>query len=203
MQPFETLTAVAAPIAANNVDTDQIFPARFSSKNRLDGQFGTYFLHDRRFDRTGAPITDFILNDPRLQQIGIIVAGANYGAGSGRPGAIFSHLDYGVRAIIAESYGPVFSSAAYKSGLLTIEVGRTEAAALRDYLLTNLGSSITIDLPHQHILAGENRIPFEIDSFVKRIIVSGLSEIDLSLGFAEAIGAFEEQQELTRPWLFA
>ncbi len=202
MAGFTTFTATAAPIAASNVDTDQIFPARFSSKNRADGNFGTYFLHDRRFDPSGVPITDFILNDPRLQDVGIIVAAANYGAGSGRPGAIFSHLDYGIRAIIAESYGPVFLSAAYKSGLLTIEVGPADAEALRARLLADLGSAVTIDLPAQTITAGDLRIDFAIDPFVKRIVAEGLSETDLTLSFSDLIDAFETNKRRTEPWLF-
>ena len=131
MARFDTLTAVAAPLAIDNIDTDQIFPARFANRQRQDGNFGIYYLHDRRFDRDGNPRPDFILNDKRLQGAKIVVAAANYACGSGRSGAIFDQIDFGIRAIVAESFGAVFSSVAYKSGILTIQLSRDEVAAIR------------------------------------------------------------------------
>src|ERR1700761_7221970 len=120
MTHFEVLKARAVPFTMDNVDTDQIFPSRFVSKDRADGEYGDYFLHDQRFDEAGNLKSQFILNDQRYHGARIIVASANYACGSARPGAIYSHLDYGISAIIAESYGSVFPTVAYKSGLLTI-----------------------------------------------------------------------------------
>jgi 3-isopropylmalate/(R)-2-methylmalate dehydratase small subunit len=203
MARFDTLTAVAAPLVIDNLDTDQIFPARFSSRNRNDGQFGTYFLHDHRFDETGQARAGFILNDARLAGTRILVASENYACGSGRAGAIFSHVDYGIRAIIAESFGSVFSAVAYKSGLLTIPLARDEIRFLQDRLLQNLGSPITIDLPGQVILVpGAAPIRFEIDHFVKRLIMDGLREIELTLGLEPEIAAFESRQRALLPWVF-
>jgi 3-isopropylmalate/(R)-2-methylmalate dehydratase small subunit len=204
MAGFTTLTAVAAPIAMDNLDTDQIFPARFSSKDRRDGQFGTYFLHDLRFDRYGKPNPDFILNEPKLKTAKILVGASNYACGSGRPGAIFSHVDFGVRAVIAESFGAVFSSIAYKSGLLTIPLPREEVTRLRDQLAASAGAEITIDLAGQTIIAPDGAaFRFEIDHFVKRMIMEGLSEIDLTLGLHERITEFDARQRISLPWIFA
>jgi 3-isopropylmalate/(R)-2-methylmalate dehydratase small subunit len=181
MAQFDKLTAVAAPIVTDNIDTDQIFPARFMSKDRADGMFGNYFLHDQRFDENGSKRDDFILNDKRLKNARIIVASANYACGSARPGAIFSHLDYGVHAVIAESFGPLFAAVAYKSGLLTVRLTKEETKYLRDKLLENIGAEITIDLDHQVVVAPDGRaFEFEIDHFVKRMFMEGLSEIDLT-----------------------
>lgn len=202
MPGFQTLTAVAAPIIADNVDTDQIFPARFTSKNRADGTFASYFLHDRRFDEDGNPRIDFILNDERLRNAQIIVASANYACGSARPGAIYSHLDYGIRAVIAESFGPIFPTVAFKSGLLTIELGKAAASCIRDQLLDNLGAEVTIDLVQQFVAAPDGtRFAFGIDHFVKRMFIEGVSEIDLTLGLVDKIEAFEARQRIAMPWL--
>src|SRR3954454_22381581 len=109
MAKFEELKAIAIPLGFDNIDTDQIFPSRFSSKNRADGMFGEYLLHDHRFDDNGVKKRDFIFNDERLQGAQILVAAGNYACGSARPGAVFAHIDYGFRALIAESFGPVFA----------------------------------------------------------------------------------------------
>lgn len=203
MMHFETLTAVAAPMVKNNIDTDQIFPARFSSRNRDNGDFGTYFFYDQRFDEEGNKRPDFILNDERLKNVKIIVAAGNYACGSGRPGAIYAHIDYGIQAVIAESFGPVMPTVAFKFGLLPIQIQKSEAQDLRGKLLETPGSEITIDLRSQTIIAPDgNRISFEIDHFVKRMFMEGLSEIELTLTFQDKINEFEAQHRTTVPWIF-
>jgi 3-isopropylmalate/(R)-2-methylmalate dehydratase small subunit len=203
MARFETITAVAAPIAMDKIDTDQVLPSRFQSKRREDGAFGSYFLHDLRFDENGRERANFILNDKRLSDVQIIVAAENYACGSGRVGAIYAHIDYGIRAIIAESFGPVFSAVAYKSGLLTIQLDREKVAFLRRSLLENLGACLTIDLPRQRVTApAGTQFDFEIDPFVKRIIMEGLNEIEFTLALERRIEAFEARQRTALPWVF-
>lgn len=202
MAGFETLTAAAVPIATDNVDTDQIFPSRFTSKNRDDGGFGRCFLHDWRFDANGRPNEDCLLNDPRLADAKIIVAAANYACGSARPGAIYSHVDHGIQAVIAESFGPVFPTVAFKSGLLTIRLSRDETRRLREQLLASLGSSVTIDLRQQVVVAPDGeRIAFDMDPFAKRMFIEGLSEIELTLQLVDRIEAFEARHRAALPWL--
>ena len=203
MARFDMLTAVAAPITTDNVDTDQIFPSRFSSKDRADGKFGTYFLHDQRFDASGNRNESFILNDERLRDARIIVASQNYACGSARPGAIYSHLDYGIEAIIAESFGPVFPTVAYKSGLLTIRLAGADTEYMRNRLLESLGSQITVDLKRQRVVSPDGKeFPFEIDHFVKRMFMEGLSEIDLTLGYRAKIEALEARLRSELPWVY-
>jgi 3-isopropylmalate/(R)-2-methylmalate dehydratase small subunit len=203
MTRFETVTAVAAPIAMDKIDTDQILPGRFQSKGREGGAFGSYFLHDLRFDENGRERPSFILNDKRLSDVQIIVAAENYACGSGRLGAIFAHIDYGIRAIIAESFGPVFSAVAYKSGLLTIQLDREKVAFLRQSLFENLGACLTIDLARQLVMAPSGtHFGFDIDPFVKRIIMEGLNEIEFTLAMEPLIDAFEVRQRAALPWVF-
>ena len=204
MARFDILTAVAAPLAIDNIDTDQVFPARFTSRLRDGGDFGFSYLHDRRFDKNGNPVEDFILNDKRLHDVQIIVAGSNYACGSGRAGALVAQVDYGLRAVIADSFGAVFSSVAYKSGILTVQLSHQQVANLTGQLMANLGTIITIDLPEQVVVAPDGtRMGFQIDPFEKRMIAEGLNEIDFTLALDSAISAFEARQRVGMPWVFA
>lgn len=203
MAIFDTLTAVAAPLGTDNIDTDQIFPARFSSRRRENGEFGTYFFHDQRYDSEGKENKDFVLNDIRFKGAKIIVGAGNYACGSGRIGAIYAHIDFGIRAVIAESFGPVFPQVAYKSGLLTIQVSKENANSLRGNLISKPGSKITIDLNIQKILLADAApIEFEIDCFVKQMLLKGVQEIDITLTHREHIENFEARHKTRLPWLY-
>jgi 3-isopropylmalate/(R)-2-methylmalate dehydratase small subunit len=202
MAKFERLTAVAAPIAIDNVDTDQIFPARYISKDRRDGMYGRYFLHDLRFFEDGSPRPSFVLNQTALCNVKIVVASANYACGSARPGAIYSHLDYGIQAIIAESYGPLFPTVAFKSGLLTIQLDADACRRLRHCLEEDIGAAITIDLNEQRVTGpdGEN-FYFLIDQFIKQMFVQGVNEIDLTLKHVKEIEEFEKRHKSIFTWI--
>ena len=203
MRKFEVLMAVAAPLETNNIDTDQIFPARFTSRDRKERGYGDYYLHDLRYDESGHARRDFVLNDARLKDAQIIVAGANYACGSARPGAIYTHVDHGVRAVVAESFGPLFSAVAYKSGLLTVQLEPEEIADLRKQLSDNRGALVTLDLPKQTVRAPNGaRYAFAIDPFVKRMLVEGIDEIQLTLSFAKQIDDFTECRRQQMPWIF-
>ncbi len=102
MKPFTTLTAVAAPLDMANIDTDRIIPVRFLRKLRNEkAGYDPYLFHDMRFDNSGGEIPDFVLNRPAYRKAGILVAGANFGCGSSREGAVYALLDYGIRAVIS------------------------------------------------------------------------------------------------------
>lgn len=203
MAKLEKLTSVAVPIVANNVDTDQIFPSRFTGRSRTGGAFSTYFFHDCRFGPAGNKLGDFILNDARMVGAQIIVAADNYACGSARPGAVYAHTDYGIRVIIAESFGPVFAAVAYKAGLLTIQLTADHVKNLREQLLGRLGAEITVDLREQFVVAPNGtHLAFDIDPFVKKIVMGGLSEIELTLGLKDKLDEFETRQRHSLPWLF-
>jgi len=194
---------VAIPIDIDNVDTDQIFPSRFISKRREDGMYGRYFLHDQRFHEDGSERPEFVVNDPRLRDARIIVAAANYACGSARPGAIFAHIDYGIQVIIAESFGPVFPTVSFKSGLLAIQLPRPAVTHIRDQLIDQVGAKVTVELGTQIVtLPDGRRFTFEIDPFVKRMLMEGLTEIDLTLRRSAEIEAFEARLRMTQPWLY-
>src|SRR5262245_2780312 len=119
MEPFTQLDAVAVSIAVPNVDTDQIIPARFLWRKRSDG-WGHLLFHDLRFEDDGAPKLGFVLNQPAYKDARIVIAGRNFGCGSSREQAVWSLYDYGVRAVIAPSFGDIFLNNSYQNGLLPI-----------------------------------------------------------------------------------
>lgn len=202
MSGIRTLTSPAVPLDANNIDTDQIFPTRFTGRPRENGAYARYFLHDQRFDADGEAIPSSPLNDPGLGGAQIVVAAENYACGSARPGAIHAHLDFGIRVIIAASFGPVFGSVAYKSGLLTIQLPSAQVDALRRMLLAAPGTALTVDLAEQTVSAPDGtRFGFEIDPFVRKIVMDGVSEIDLTLSHAADHARYESMRAQRMPWV--
>lgn len=201
MEKFERVTAVAAPIFARDVDTDQILPSRFQNRDRADGKYGGFLLHDHRVDAEGRS-KGFVLDDERMRNAKILVAAANYACGSARPGAVFSHLDFGIRAIVAESFGAVFPTVAFKYGLLTVQLPPDQVAALQEQLERSPGAEVTIDLPAQVVIAPDGQcFGFEIDAFAKRLLVEGLDQIGLTLRYEKDIERVEARRRAAMPWL--
>jgi len=174
MTPFKKLESVALPIPQVNVDTDQIVPARFLKKPRSD-DFGAYLFHDVRH-----------VLDPKYAGAKIVVAGRNFGCGSSREQAVWCLFDYGVRAVIAPSFGDIFFSNALKNGLLPVVLAEKVVSDLMDM------RTIKIDLEAQSV----NDIHhFDIAPFAKKCLLEGLDEIDFTLAQAERITAFEKSHQ--------
>ncbi len=203
MDTFITLTARAIPVDVDNVDNDQVIPARLMRKSRLDGQYGKYLFHDLRFNDDGSEKSDYIFNHAQFRNARIVVGAKNYACGSSRLGAVYVHYDYGVRAVIAETFGDVFYNNCIKNGILPIRVSEAEAAALRSALHAQPGASIAIDLPQQTVTSPDGAVyRFDIDAFAKRCLLGGLSDITLTLEHAQEIDAFEQQHAERMSWLF-
>jgi 3-isopropylmalate/(R)-2-methylmalate dehydratase small subunit len=195
MQPFTTLTAVAAPLDIANIDTDQLLPARFLKKPRSAG-YGQFLFQDER--RRGP---DFPLERPEYREAGILVADRNFGCGSSREGAVYALVDGGIRCVVAPSFGDIFASNAAKNGLLTVMLDDEAVAGLRARLRTRPGATLTIDLPAQIVIDPDDQaIHFEIDPFKKRCLVEGLDDVALTLEHADAIAAFDEAVARDEPW---
>jgi len=202
MDKFTTLKAVAAPIDMDNVDNDQVLPARFMRKQRSDDLYGTYLFHDLRFNDDGSVKPEFPLNRPAWRNAKIIVAAYNYSAGSSRLGAIYTHYDFGIRALIANSFGDVFFNNCFKNGILPIRLLPEVTAELRRQLHANPGAELNIDLPRQILtdtLGADHT--FDVDPFGKRCLLEGLSDISLTLKHEAQIRAFEERHWQALHWL--
>ena len=201
MEPFTTLTAVAAPIDIVNCDTDRIIPARFLRKPRVPG-YERWLFHDMRFDADGNERPDFILNQPAYRNAKILVAAANYGCGSSREQAVYVMYDYGIRSVIAPSFGDIHYGNALQNGLLPIVLPEDVCARLRAQLHEKPGATIGIDLPAQTVTGPDGTVyRFEIDPAAKERLVKGLDDVGLVLQHIERIEAFEERHLEVQPWV--
>lgn len=202
MQPFVTLTAVAAPYDRLNVDTDQILPARFLLKRRTDPAYPTFLFRDLRVRPDGTEDPTFVLNQPAYRGAKIFVGNANFGGGSSREAAAIAFDTYGIRCVIAVTFGDIFYNNCIKNGILPIRLSDDAAASLRRQLHAKPGATLTVDLPSQTVTDEEGRShPFEIDSFSKTCLLEGLSQIKLTLRHSDAIDAFEERYRKAISWV--
>ena len=157
MEPFKPLQAVAAPLAVSNIDTDQIIPARFLWRKRSEG-WGHLLFNDLRFNDDGSPRAHFVLTRPEYRDAQILVADRNFGCGSSREHAVWALYDYGIRTVIAPSFGDIFFNNSLQNGLLPVVLPDTTVAALLAALEQAPGTQIGIDLAAQHVSAPDGAL---------------------------------------------
>ena len=199
MTPFGLHQGLAAPLPLLNVDTDMIIPKQFLKTIKRSG-LGKNLFDEMRYDGTGHPKPDFVLNRTPWTTASILVAGANFGCGSSREHAPWALLDFGIRCVIAPSFADIFFNNCFKNGILPLVLPQDKV----DLLMTDAkaGQTLTIDLPAQTILRPDGSvIAFEIDAFRKRCLVEGLDDIGLTLVHEAAITAYEEKLKAERPWV--
>jgi 3-isopropylmalate/(R)-2-methylmalate dehydratase small subunit len=202
IERFETLKAVAIPLDRGNVDTDAIIPARFLKTIKRTG-LGEGLFHAWRFDESGKEVPDFTLNRLPYRGGRILVAGENFGCGSSREHAVWALIDYGVRAVIAPSFGDIFYNNGLKNGLLPVRLAQGEVRELVTQLHGSPGSEISVDLPAQTVTGPDGATyPFDIGSFPKECLLKGLDEIALTLGHEGEIARYERAGKKKSPWLF-
>jgi len=200
MQPFTELTAKAAPLDIANLDTDQIIPKQFLKTVAREG-LGKGLFYDLRFDATGKPRADFVLNDPRYAGAGVLICGDNFGCGSSREHAPWALLDYGVRCVIAPSFADIFYANCFQNGLLPIALPEREVRALMEEARGG-NHLFSVDLRSQTVTAPSGRtVRFEINPVLKAKLLDGLDSIGETLQQAETIDQFETRQANERPWL--
>jgi 3-isopropylmalate/(R)-2-methylmalate dehydratase small subunit len=190
MQPVSCFEGLAAPLPLDNVDTDQIIPARFLRKPR-DADYQRWLFHDLRFTPEGAPRPDFVLNRPPFDAATILVAGRNFGVGSSREAAVYALQAFGIRAVVAESFGDIHFANALKNGLIPIRLPPERVAALR--AAAEGGQlRLKVDLA-RGILASPDGTEdaFAIPAFARDCLLRGLDEIGLTLTHLPEIEAFE------------
>jgi 3-isopropylmalate/(R)-2-methylmalate dehydratase small subunit len=182
------------PLPMNNIDTDQIIPARFLktiSKQGLD----RHLFNDWRYDAQGQPKPDFILNQPRGQGAQILLAGDNFGCGSSREHAPWALTQFGFRAVISTSFADIFKQNSLKNALLPIMVPADAHAALFTLVERQPDAEVTVDLASQTISLPDGRqVEFPIDPFSKHCLLEGVDELGYILKNETAIAAFESQR---------
>ena len=201
MKPFTRHEGVAVPMDALNIDTDQILPARYLRKRKADPDYHLYLFHDLRFDADGAERPDFILNQPAWRGATVIVGNENFGGGSSREAAAFALDAYGMRCVIAPSFGDIFFSNCLKNGILPVRTSNEACARLRKILHARPGATLSIDLEAQTVTDPEGGVlSFDLDSFAKRNLMKGLSPIGLTMEHDAEIAAFEKAYAARAPW---
>ena len=201
MKPFTTLTAIAAPLDMANIDTDKIIPARYLRKPREPG-YDPYLFYDLRFDAAGRERPDFVLNQTAYRKAGILVAGANFGCGSSREGAVYAMLDHGIRSVIAPSFGDIHYANQLQNGMLPVILPEQVCSRLCEQLRATPGAEITVDLQSQTVAAPDRAVHrFEIDPVYRERLLQGLDEVGLLLQYLPQIEAFEQRHYGEMPWL--
>lgn len=193
IEPFSVLSSRTAVLPVDNIDTDQIIPARFLTTTQRSG-LGRHLFADWRRDAQNRPREDFVLNRPESDGARILVAGDNFGCGSSREHAPWALLDHGFRAVLSTSIADIFRSNALRNGLLTVAVdSRTHA-----WLLAHPGVEITLDLHKCELRRpGEASVEFQVEPFARHCMLHGVDPLGWLLSRAENIARFEEARACT------
>jgi 3-isopropylmalate/(R)-2-methylmalate dehydratase small subunit len=201
MDKFTTLTAVAAPMPMQNIDTDKVIPARFLKTIKRSG-LGVHLFDPMRYRPDGSENPDFILNQGAYRKAEILIAHENFGCGSSREHAPWALLDFGIRCIIAPDFADIFFNNSFKNGILPIRLPRAVCDQLMEDARQGDNARLTVDLDRQVVVRpnGEE-ISFEIDPFRKHLLLNGLDDIGQTLQHAKAIDSYETRQRQDQSWM--
>ena len=201
MEPFKTLSGVAAPIAMINVDTDMIIPKQFLKTIERTG-LGNALFHELRTRADGSPDPDFVLIKPAYKNAKILMAGANFGCGSSREHAPWALLDYGIRCVMAPSFADIFYNNCFKNGILPIVLPQETIDLLMDDAERGANAVVSVDLEKQEIRGPDGGcVKFDIDPFRKQCLLNGWDDIALTLRNEAKISGFEGRRKAEAPWL--
>lgn len=193
MQQFITITSTCLPIRTENIDTDQIIPARFLKTTSRKG-LGKFLFYDWRFDEKGKPKKSHF-HELNHESVKILLVGDNFGTGSSREHAVWALLDYGFKVIISSSFGDIFYSNSLKNGLLPIVVSASELEKLLSFIVKNPHTIMIVDLENQRLVVPtmEKTFDFAIDPFRKSCLLKGVDELGYILSFEKQINEFEKK----------
>ncbi len=193
MNPITSFTSRAVVLPANDIDTDQIIPARFLKTTDKLG-LGANLFSDWRYQADGSPKPDFVLNHPESQGAQILVAGSNFGCGSSREHAPWALQGFGFKAVVATSFADIFRNNSLKNGFLPVQISPDEHAALLKLLTIDPSAQLTVDLANQAlVLPDEESFTFPIDEFSKTCLLQGVDELGYLLGMDALIAAYENR----------
>ncbi|HBB01123.1 MAG: 3-isopropylmalate dehydratase small subunit [Bacteroidetes bacterium GWD2_45_23] len=194
MEKFQTITSTYVPLPIENVDTDQIIPARFLKATTREG-FGDNLFADWRYDKEGNPKADFVLNNP-IYSGQVLVAGKNFGSGSSREHAAWAIGGYGFKVVVSSFFADIFRNNALNNGILPVVVSDAFLSELFASSDKNPKATVTVNLEEQTIVNNEtgNSESFEINAYKKACLLKGLDDIDFLLSNKDKIEAFEQQR---------
>jgi len=194
MEKFQSLISTAVPVSIENIDTDQIIPARFLKATTRDG-FGENLFRDWRYNTDNTPKADFILNDNRFSGK-ILLGGKNFGCGSSREHAAWAIHDYGFKVVVSSFFADIFKNNALGNGLLPITVSPQFLQKLFTAIESNPAAEIKVDLPEQFIqlVATGEKESFEINAYKKECMINGYDNIDYLLSIKDKIKEYENKR---------
>ena len=192
MEPFTLLTSKFVAMPVNDIDTDQIIPARFLKVTDKKG-LGKNLFYDWRYNADGSPKPEFILN--RINDdVKILVAGDNFGCGSSREHAPWALTDFGFRAVISTGFADIFRNNAIKNGLLPVAVDADTLNELLDMAERGSAEMLTVDLPQQLLIFGDRRVFFPVDAFYKTCLLEGIDQLGYLQKFLPNVEAYERSR---------
>jgi 3-isopropylmalate/(R)-2-methylmalate dehydratase small subunit len=199
MEPFVCHSGVLAVLDRVDVDTDQIIPKQFLKRIERTGYEDALFF-DWRFLPDGSPNPDFELNRPEYQGASVLIAGRNFGCGSSREHAPWALHDYGIKAVIAPSFGDIFRNNCYQNGMLPVQLSEGQVRELMDRAKARPGCQVTVDLENQTVTLDDGwSAHFDVDPFRRDCLLKGLDDIGLTLQHEDAIAAFESRRPAWLP----
>jgi 3-isopropylmalate/(R)-2-methylmalate dehydratase small subunit len=195
---FNILESTCVPLPLENVDTDQIIPARFLSATSREG-FGDNLFRDWRYLKTGEPNKEFILNNPAFSGK-VLVTGKNFGSGSSREHAVWAIFDYGFRAVVSSFFADIFMNNSLNNGLLPIIIPEDLLKKLHGIIQMDPSAKVSINLEKQTFTIDStgDTVKFAINPYKKECLLKGLDDIDFLLSMKEAITSYETNKSLTR-----
>ncbi|HEY3343362.1 MAG TPA: 3-isopropylmalate dehydratase small subunit [Anaerolineaceae bacterium] len=194
MEKLTSFSTTVASLLVDNIDTDQIIPARFLKTTEKTG-LGQHLFEDWRYEADGSPKPGFVLNQPAAKQARVLLAGSNFGSGSSREHAPWALMDYGFQAVIARSFADIFRNNALKNGLLPVILDADVHAQFVEEIEEIPLGQVTVDLLNQQVTLPSGRVvSFPIDGFSKTCLLNGKDEMGYLLGFQERILAFERER---------
>ena len=194
MDSFKEIKSKLIPLDMINVDTDQIIPKQFLKLIQKSG-YGDFLFYNWRFDHSGNPKKQFVLNDPKYKERQVLLTRDNFGCGSSREHAVWALFDYGIRVIIASSFADIFYNNCFKRGLLPIFLGKNEIEYLFN-LVDEKDPIVEVSLEKQTVSLSEKTINFDIDSTRKKMLLEGMDEIGFTLRFKDRILNYEKASKI-------
>lgn len=194
MDSFKEIKSKLIPLDMINVDTDQIIPKQFLKLIQKSG-YGDFLFYDWRFDHSGNPKKQFVLNDPKYKERQVLLTRDNFGCGSSREHAVWALFDYGIKVIIASSFADIFYNNCFKKGLLPIFLSKNEIEYLF-HLVDEKDATVEVSLQKQTVSLSEKTINFDIESTRKKMLLEGMDEIGFTLRFNDRILNYEKASKI-------
>jgi len=201
MEKFETFTGVAAPMPAQNIDTDKVIPARFLKTIERKG-LGKNLFNDMRYNDDGSEKEGFILNQPAYRNAEVLVVGDNFGCGSSREHAPWALNDFGIKCLIGTDFADIFFNNSFKNGMLLVKLPKEIVDELMEDAKLGANARLTVDLEAQTITRPNGEVvKFDVDPFKKHCLLNGLDDIGLTMANKTDIDGYEGKESASRPWM--